>query len=265
MADPILLFQLSDIHFGVENREALAWVREEIARQRPDAIAITGDLTMRAKHSEFAAAREWIGALDTPVTIEVGNHDLPYYNMIERLLTPYRRFGVLESAVESELDFPDLSLVPLLTTPRVQARWPWSDGVVKDSALAETLTAIDALPQGRNVIVTAHHPLKQEGKDGRQLTIGGEKALEELAKRKVLAVISGHVHDAFDLVHDTKNGPVRMIGAGTLSTRLRSTPPSFNELRWDGRELTVRARNYVGMTTAEMQVEDVPEGKLPGE
>ena len=34
-----------------------------------------------------------------------------------------------------------------------------------------------------------------------------------------------------------------MIGAGTLSKRTRSTPPSFNEIEWDGERLTVTVRN----------------------
>ena len=40
---------LSDIHFGLESERALEWVRGEIARQEPDAVAITGDFTMRAR------------------------------------------------------------------------------------------------------------------------------------------------------------------------------------------------------------------------
>jgi hypothetical protein len=58
-------------------------------------------------------------------------------------------------------------------------------------------------------------------------------------------------------------GPVRMIGAGTLSRRLRSTPPSFNELTWDGETLQVRARNLDEVPTRDMQIEDVPENALP--
>jgi hypothetical protein len=57
----------------------------------------------------------------------------------------------------------------------------------------------------------------------------------------VLGVLSGHVHDPFDILEDTPAGPVRMIGAGTLSQRLRSTPPSFNETRL-GRRGADRAR-----------------------
>jgi 3',5'-cyclic AMP phosphodiesterase CpdA len=91
MADKTLLFHISDIHFGLASDRALDWVVQEIAERRPAAIAITGDLTMRARHREFDAACHWIRSLDVPVTVEVGNHDLPYFNLIERFTTPYKR------------------------------------------------------------------------------------------------------------------------------------------------------------------------------
>ena len=50
MADKTLLFHISDIHFGLEDDRALDWVVQEIAEKRPTAVAITGDLTMRARH-----------------------------------------------------------------------------------------------------------------------------------------------------------------------------------------------------------------------
>ena len=139
------IFHLSDIHFGLENTRALDWVKQEIAEKQPDAVAITGDLTMRARHREFAAATQWINSLDAPVTVEVGNHDMPYFNLIERFFTPYKRFKGVESVVEKELDLPGLAIVPLKTAVRAQPRLNWSKGWVTDAALTKCLAAIDAL------------------------------------------------------------------------------------------------------------------------
>ena len=118
MAHDTLLFHLSDIHFGLEDNQALDWVQREIAGRRPHAVAITGDLTMRARHREFAAATRWIQSLDVPVTVEIGNHDMPYFNLIERFLDPYRRFRAIEGLVEREIDLPGLAIVPLKTAVR---------------------------------------------------------------------------------------------------------------------------------------------------
>ena len=263
MATETTLFHLSDIHFGLEDNQALDWVKQEIAERRPAAVAITGDLTMRARHREFAAACHWIRSLDVPVTVEVGNHDMPYFNLIERFFAPYRRFRAIEGLIERELDLPGVAIVPLKTAVRAQPRLNWSKGWVSRSALRKCLEAIDALPPGTKAIVAAHHPLREVGTKGTALTANGYKALCALAQRPVVAVLSGHVHDPFDILEETVHGPVRMIGAGTLSQRIRSTPPSFNELTWDGATLEVRARNLDEVPTRAMQIDDVPEDALP--
>lgn len=263
MTDRKLLFHLSDIHFGLEDNRALDWVKQEIADRRPDAVAITGDLTMRARQSEFDAATRWIRALEAPVTVEVGNHDLPYFNPIERFFDPYRRIRAISDKIEAEIDLPGLAIVPLKTVRRWQPRLNWSKGWVTDAALERCLAAIDGLPAGVRALVAVHHPLREVGTQGTALTKHGQNALNELAQRPVLAVLSGHVHDAFDIMEETVHGQVRMIGAGTLSQRVRSTPPSFNELAWDGETLTVRVRNLEDVNTRDMLIEDVPEDATP--
>ncbi len=263
MAAPLTLFHLSDIHFGLEDRAALAGVESAIRQQRPAAVLITGDLTMRARHREFAAAREWIGALDVPVTVEVGNHDMPYFNPWERFTDPYRRFLELQAVLEKPLELPGISVIPLLTAVKAQWRWPWSEGLVSKRALADTLSAIDRVPKGNRVLVTAHHPLIERSPRGQRLTIGGTAAMAELAARGVEAVLTGHVHDPFDLVAETASGPLRMIGAGTLSKRIRSTPASYNELTVIDGGIAVAVRNFADVSTRDMQIASVPKDAMP--
>lgn len=262
---PLRLFHISDIHFGLEDSEALAFAKHCIDVEQPHAVAITGDLTMRARHREFRAACQWIMDLDVPVTVEVGNHDIPYFNLYERFFAPYKRFRAMEAVVEAQLDLPNLAIVPLRTTTRMQyQRFPWSNGWVTDHALNQCLAAIDALPPGKRVLVACHHPLtERRERDGKLLTINGTATMEALASRKVMAVLSGHVHDPFDLTVDTAAGPLRMIGAGTLSKRVRSTPPSFNSIVIDGADIHVTARNLERVPTPAMQISEVPENALP--
>ena len=263
MTGTLTLFHLSDIHFGLEDRAALDAVSAAIARQRPAAVLITGDLTMRARRREFAAARDWIGALTVPVTVEVGNHDMPYFNLFERFTDPYRRFLELQGLLERPLTLPGISVVPLLTSVKAQWRWPWSEGRVSPRALAATLAAIDQVPTGTRVLVTAHHPLIERGPRGQLLTIGGTAAMAALAERGVSAVLSGHVHDPFDLIAETAGGPLRMIGAGTLSQRIRSTPASYNELTVTADAIEVQVRNFEAVPSDQMQLDAVPQNAMP--
>lgn len=223
------LFHISDVHFGVEDRAALAAVAEAVALEQPDAVVCTGDLTQRAKHSEYAAARDWFASLGVPVVLEPGNHDMPYYNPWERFTDPFRRYNALRAAVADGFESPDVVLVPLRTTVRAQTRFPWSDGVVKPAALRSALEAIRALKEAgdaRTVIVIAHHPLLGDEGKGENPTIGGDNAFAQLAAAGADAVISGHVHVPFDQHRETGGHAMRMIGTGTLSTRLRHGSPA---------------------------------------
>jgi len=227
------LFHISDVHFGVEDPAALASFARAVANERPDAVVCTGDLTQRAKHSEYAAAQDWLAALGVPVVLEVGNHDMPYYNPWERFNDPFRRYNRLNAAVGSAFASPDVALVPLRTTVRAQRRFPWSDGVVTAAALDAALAALAALKgDPRTIIVIAHHPLLgPEGAPGNP-TIGGDAAFAQIAAAGAHAIISGHVHVPFDQQRSIAGGPMmRMIGTGTLSTRLRhGAPTSWREL-----------------------------------
>ncbi len=238
----IRLFHVSDIHFGAEDQAALDWFAGVVRGEQPDAVIVTGDLTMRARHHEFDAAARWLEKLGRPVTVEVGNHDLPYFNPFARAFRPYARYGRLERLIERPLDIAGVHIVPLRTTARFQWRLNWSKGIVAAAPLGQTLAGIAQAPAGAIVIVACHHPLIEAGTSGTAHTKGGANALAALAGAGAHAVLTGHVHDPFDIAHQAGDRIIRLIGAGTLSERVRSTRPSFNELHIDGAAITTRLR-----------------------
>ena len=235
------LFHVSDLHFGREDKAAIRWFADLVRSEKPDAVVCTGDLTMRARKHEFAAAADWLQSLSVPVTVEPGNHDLPYFNPLARLLNPYRRYQAVEAMIERPLDLPGALIVPLKTTARLQFR-NLSWGRVSRSGLKTALEILAEKPAGSVAIIACHHPLIRTGFTGHGDTHGGADALALLAEAGADAVLSGHVHDAFDVAHHEAGRVVRLIGSGTLSERLRSTRPSFNELRVEAGKLEVVAR-----------------------
>ena len=252
------LFHVSDVHFGAEDPAALDWFAARVADERPDAVIMTGDLTMRARAREFDAGGKWLRALGVPVTIEVGNHDIPYYwDPLRRLLSPYKRYGAAEKMIERPLDLPGISIVPLKTTARAQLRLNWSKGRVSEGSLARALAGVAAAPKGNLIFIAGHHPLIDGGAKGTGRTRGGEEALVAFADAGVHAVLSGHVHDPFDVPYRRGEWTLRLIGAGTLSKRLRHSPPAFNEIRIDGgrfetlvRTLSPAPKQPISETTA---------------
>jgi len=241
----ITLFHVSDLHFGAEDKAALAWFADAVAHEKPDAVICTGDITQRGTVAEFAAAERWLAGLGVPVSVEPGNHDMPYYSeMTERLRRPYARFeafraNVYSRAVHREIDLPGVTLVPLRTITPAQWRLNWSKGYVARRALADALAALHGVSGLR--LVACHHPLVGAKMLGSGMTRGGKAALAALAAAGVDAVLTGHVHDPFDITREAGGHPIRMIGAGTLSARLRRTAPSYNRLEWSDAGLTVLA------------------------
>lgn len=252
----IRLFHVSDVHFGREDKAAIAWFDALVAAERPDAVVMTGDLTMRARRREFDAGIDWLRSLDRPVTVEVGNHDLPYFNPLARLFAPYRRIRDVEALIERPIDLPGVAIVPLKTTARAQFRFNWAGGNVSRGALRRTLDLVAAVPDGKLVFIACHHPLIEPHKRLSKQTHYGAEALEALAGAGADAVLTGHVHDAFDVEHRDGDMVVRMIGAGTLSERTRSTPPSFNEIRIDGGAFEVVCRTMAPLPDEVLPVEE---------
>jgi 3',5'-cyclic AMP phosphodiesterase CpdA len=243
----IRLFHVSDLHFGREDKQAVAWFAETVRTEMPDAVICTGDLTMRARSHEFEAAGRYLEALPVPVTVEPGNHDLPYFNPLARLMRPYSRYGRVERLIERPLDLKHVTIVPLKTTARFQWRRNWSWGVVSRSGLARALQLLRQASDEHVKIVACHHPLlDKEGLESQGRTLRGREALHALAEAGAHAVLSGHVHDPFDVEHVVGGRTIRKIGAGTLSERTRSTPPSFNELRVENGVLHVELRTLGG-------------------
>jgi 3',5'-cyclic AMP phosphodiesterase CpdA len=247
MTKPVRLFHVSDLHFGAEDKAALDWFAGEVAAHQPDAVICTGDLTMRGRSREFAAAGDWLASLGVPISLEPGNHDMPYYwDPLRRLLRPHDRFRAMHALVNSELVLDGVVVVSLNTVAHWQWRLNWSKGVVRSRDLGETLADINGAKSSLLRLVACHHPLIDAQTHSSGSTRGGKQALAALAQAGAHAVLSGHVHDAFDLQVETAGGPIRLIGAGTLSERLRATRPSYNRLDWSREQgLQVSPQNLV--------------------
>ena len=58
----------------------------------PELVAISGDLTQRARRNQFAEARAFLQSLEHPYLVVPGNHDVPLYDVARRFLRPLARY-----------------------------------------------------------------------------------------------------------------------------------------------------------------------------
>jgi 3',5'-cyclic AMP phosphodiesterase CpdA len=240
---------LSDLHFGRHDEAAAERLLADLSQTRPDLVVITGDLTQRARHRQFAAARAFLDRLPRPVIVIPGNHDVPLYDVVERFvgrLARYRRY----ICAELQPFFADDEIALLgLNTARSAA---FSNGRVSYRQAVAIKSVFAEVPARRLRILAIHHPLAVPVAAGDLAPVGRaamtRKAMTEAGVRLVL---SGHYHRAYsgdlpgsDLVSD---GSILFVHAGTaISTRLRGEPNSYNLVRVGPTALTCTVRSFRG-------------------
>ena len=86
------LVHLSDLHFGRIDHAILRPLIETVQGLKPDLVAVSGDLTQRARSTQFREARAFLDALPGPQIVVPGNHDVPLYNLFARFLRPLSKY-----------------------------------------------------------------------------------------------------------------------------------------------------------------------------
>jgi 3',5'-cyclic AMP phosphodiesterase CpdA len=252
------IIQISDIHFGCEIPEAVAAAHDLLHDIRPDLTLITGDITQVGARAEFVAAGRWIDSLPTPVFVTVGNHDVPYWDVVARVFHPWTAF---EAAVghpahdhqfSARLSDTALMVRGITTARGWQARLNWSKGVIDLDQTARAADALARAPAGALRIVAVHHPLiEMEGAPVTGDVKRGRRAAELFADAGVDLVLSGHVHVPFALPIQLGDHRSYAVGCGTLSHRLRGVPPSINRIEWDDETITVTVLAFDGQAFVE--------------
>jgi 3',5'-cyclic AMP phosphodiesterase CpdA len=184
-------------------REVLDALVADMQAQRPDHIAVTGDLVNLALEAEFTPARAWLESVGAPreVTVVPGNHDA--YVRATRHYFAGAFAAYLRGDAEADGgSFPfvrrrgPLALIgmssavptpPLMATGRL--------GRAQLDALDQQLAQLSSGDAFRVLLV--HHPLHS---DSRMKRLTDSKALQAVLKRRGLElVLHGHDH-----VHSTK-------------------------------------------------------------
>lgn len=241
------IIQFSDIHFGVEDRDAMAAVKAYTDTLKPDCILICGDITQDGKTSEFKAAQDWIKSFNASRVITPGNHDTPVYGVLQRLFQPWGRYNRYIAPL-SEPFYADknVMIVTMNTARGVQAKLDWSLGVVDLDILDKKIQDLHAADSGCLKMIAVHHPfiypnISPLDKE----TENGPEGVKRLSDSNIDAILSGHIHTPFFVDRDPGRTNIMSIGSGTLSTRKRGVPASFNHIQIDEETLSVTAIDWV--------------------
>lgn len=233
-----VLLHLSDTHFGTEQAPVLEAARSLVRAQQPSVLVLSGDITQRARSSQFAAARAFCDSLAVPHLLTLpGNHDIPLYNLFARVFSPYggymRAFG---TQLEPELDLPQVLVIGVNTTrPRRH-----KDGEVSPRQVRRVVERLQRARREQLRVVVTHQPacvMRPEDEENR--LHGGEDAVRAWSAAGADLVLGGHIHLPYvsDVCARVRNADRTMycVQAGTaFSHRVRhGTPNSVNLIRWE--------------------------------
>src|SRR6185295_19929463 len=87
------ILHLSDLHFGRVNPALIDPLFRTVREVQPHLIAISGDLTQRARSHQFREARSFLDALPKPQIVVPGNHDIPLHNVFARFFEPLTKYN----------------------------------------------------------------------------------------------------------------------------------------------------------------------------
>lgn len=248
-----IIVQLSDTHFGTEMPTVMHAAERAVTRIRPHIVTITGDITQRARPSQFRAASAFIRRLPADIRFVIpGNHDIPLFNIIGRLITPYHHYTKTFGLREGIWYHHHTALIGYNAT----SRWRHTRGKLLDDDVIEYATRARArVGRGGVVIACAHQPLATAWpEDADNILVHAEQTAQLLAACHVDMVLSGHVHvPILETTHARfPQLPHHFIlcGAGTaVSHRIRpGAPNSFNVIYSDDEGIRVELWEYDSIT-----------------
>ena len=155
------LAHLSDLHFGRINPAAVDGLLRSLEDARPNFVSRLGDFHAGSAYGGVhRAARAFLDRLPAPTFAVPGNHDLPPWNPIERLLRPYARYRrFIAEELEPFWSDAKVGIVGMKSPRRLPHNLNRAVGGISERQLERVLARLDALPKDLVRVVVVHHPL----------------------------------------------------------------------------------------------------------
>lgn len=241
---------ISDLHFGSEDRAVAPALVADLLALSPSLLVVSGDLTQRARTSQFQAARRWLTQLPFPQLIVPGNHDVPLFDAVRRFLCPYSRY---RSFISDQLNpwFEDEELAVLgLNTARALT---WKSGRISRQQIELVSKRFSIVPEEKFNVLITHHPfIPPPGHEATGIDLLGRaaEALPAIDSSSIDLLLAGHLHNGYTgdvrSYYPAAKRSVIVVQAGTaISNRHRGEPNGYNLLRLEREwiQITVRCWN----------------------
>jgi 3',5'-cyclic AMP phosphodiesterase CpdA len=262
-----VILQVSDPHFGTERPpvvEALVALSRELS---PDLLVLSGDITQRARRSQFATAALFVERLKVPRVLAIpGNHDIPLFDLAARVAEPYARYSAkFGSELEPSFSAPDCVVLGVKTT----RRYRHTDGEISPEQRERISSALRNATATQLRVVVVHQPVAVPRESERHnVCHGSAAAVRDWAAAGADIILAGHIHLPFVIpLHDVMgpmSGHFWAVNAGTaVSRRIRyDAGNSVNVLRTSPAEPRVGLLEHWTFSTPKGAFERTAEVRL---
>ncbi len=238
---------ISDLHFGKLDPPVAEALVADLASRKPHLVVVSGDLTQRARSSQYKASMAFLRRLPGPQLIVPGNHDIPLYNLAARALTPLRAYRkYVTKNLRPTFEDEEMLVVGLNSARSFTQMSGW----LNKSQLKFAKERFEA-GKGKFKVLVTHHPfIPPPRRPDANVIRRGEEYLPALESANVDLLLAGHLHLAY---HDdlrshykaSRRG-ILSIQAGTAtSTRRRGEPNAYNWITVSPQLCTVLVRGWV--------------------
>ena len=245
---------VSDLHFGkISHRGVVGALIDEINGSDVDLVAVSGDLTQRARIVEFEEAAAMLAALDPPAVVVPGNHDVsPWWQPFQRIFTPfgrYRRFIGPEVAPFFRMD--GVAVLGLNSARRCTIK----GGRIDERTCKDITHRLSPVPSSVFKVLVVHHQLsRMQSLWSHDVARYAPRALDRAGEAGVSLILCGHLHvshvEPLEITLETN--PMHRIVvavAGTAtSTRGRRTYRSrnhYNVIDIEADFFSIEGRQYL--------------------
>ena len=214
---------LSDPHFGTVIPAVRDALLGELQTHPPDLILLTGDITQRARREQFVEARGFLDALPRVPRLSLpGNHDLPLFDVLTRMVKPYDHYRwYISRDLQPEFVDDRVAVLCVDATSRLRHK----DGRLTDPQIERTAARLAQLDRPFSLVAT-HQPLAAVvDTDVRNVAHGAKQALDRWIAAGADLFLGGHIHLPYCMEVSTadRRQTSVLLQAGTcLSRRIRN-------------------------------------------
>jgi 3',5'-cyclic AMP phosphodiesterase CpdA len=250
--------------------DVLAAIVADIHAQKPDHIAMTGDILNIGLKAEFPFAAAWLETLGPPdkVSFVPGNHDAYTRGSMPHVASTFAKWTTSDATGES--GFPYLRMRNGIALIGLSSGVPTAPFLASGRLGSKQRGRLDALLAdlaGQNLprVIMVHHPPNRGGGGaGRSLT--DRREFEDIVSRRgAHLVVHGHNHRMTISYIERKNARIPVVGVQSASasggTRMHRAGYNLFRIEPDkgGVKITARAR---GLSPVTNTMEDLGEYRL---